>query len=104
MHVYSRTTLAFAAFLPLFFVLPISSRGVELVPFPSTQIQTTQTESVESRFRNSIQNLNCAELGKLKETLSGKTSPSSTAADRSYYAKLIGIVAEKAALMTCPAH
>jgi hypothetical protein len=104
MHAYSHKMLSRAALLPLFLAWPVSSRAAELVPFPSTQIQTTQAEPLESRFRSSIQNLNCAELGKLKDTLGAKTSPSSTAADRSYYARLIGIVSEKAALMSCLAH
>jgi hypothetical protein len=104
MHSFSRTMLSFAALLPLLLALPIPSRGAELVSFPSAQIQAPQAGSVEARFRDSIQNLTCAELGKLKESLSERSSASAIAADRNYYARLIGIIAEKTALMTCPAH
>ena len=103
MHMCSRKTLSCAVFLSLIVALPLSSGGAELISFPSAQIQTTPAESADGKFRNSIQSLNCAELGKLKETLSEKGTASATSADRGYYARLIGIVSERAALITCPA-
>ncbi len=68
--------------------------AVELTPFPTSQGAPQSNDSAIVAFRSAIQPFSCAQLAETNQAIAAKAAAATSAQDKAYYTRLIGVVAE----------
>jgi hypothetical protein len=74
----------------------------ELTPFPKSSFSTAPPDTAVDQFKAAIASFSCAQLAETNKGIEAKATAATTAQDKAYYARLIGVIAEARVNSKCP--